>query len=52
MTGCAERPVDEPPACRPPQATFAWCPMCDGPLVPEHAHYRCTGCGWRDSCCD
>lgn len=40
-------------ACRTsPHAVFAWCPACDGPLAPEHAHYRCTECGWRDSCCD
>jgi hypothetical protein len=37
---------------RPPQAVLAWCPMCDGRLEPEHAHYRCASCGWRDSCCD
>jgi len=27
------------------------CPVCDQPMKPEHAHYRCTGCGYRDSCC-
>ena len=37
-------------ACR--FATFAECPMCGADLVPEHAHYRRTTCGWRDSCCD
>lgn len=43
-----------PPACpaRNPLGTFPACPMCDGPLAPEHAHFRCTACGWRDSCCD
>ncbi|HEU5151183.1 MAG TPA: hypothetical protein VFU19_11835 [Iamia sp.] len=25
---------------------------CGGPMVPEHAHYRCTICFQRDSCCD
>ncbi|MEM8925186.1 MAG: hypothetical protein AAGD35_16905 [Actinomycetota bacterium] len=33
-------------------AVFAACPQCDGEMAPEHAHYRCTVCGWRDSCCD
>lgn len=33
-------------------ATFDCCPMCGGEMAPEHAHYRCSGCGWRDSCCD
>jgi hypothetical protein len=45
-----------PPAdascARNPLGTFAACPMCDGPLAPEHAHFRCPSCGWRDSCCD
>jgi hypothetical protein len=31
---------------------FTECPQCGGGMAPEHAHYRCTGCGWRDSCCD
>lgn len=41
-------------ACLPrnPLGTFPGCPMCDGELAPEHAHFRCTSCGWRDSCCD
>jgi hypothetical protein len=33
-------------------AVFAECPQCGGGMAPEHAHYRCTSCGWRDSCCD
>jgi hypothetical protein len=37
---------------RNPLGTFAECPMCGGDLAPEHAHFRCTACGWRDSCCD
>jgi hypothetical protein len=37
---------------RSPLGTFAECPHCGGPLRPEHAHFRCDGCGWRDSCCD
>ena len=35
-----------------PFAVFECCPMCGGDMAPEHAHFRCTGCGWRDSCCD
>lgn len=33
-------------------AVFSECPHCGGDMSPEHAHYRCTSCGWRDSCCD
>jgi hypothetical protein len=33
-------------------AVFAECPACGGAMAPEHAHYRCVACGWRDSCCD
>ncbi|QYG93591.1 hypothetical protein HC251_14935 [Iamia sp. SCSIO 61187] len=28
------------------------CGHCGGPMAPEHAHYRCTVCFQRDSCCD
>jgi hypothetical protein len=28
------------------------CGWCGGVMRPEHAHYRCTACGQRDSCCD
>jgi hypothetical protein len=28
------------------------CLHCGGDLRQEHAHYRCTQCGQRDSCCD
>ncbi|MFY9588170.1 MAG: hypothetical protein WAT66_12020 [Actinomycetota bacterium] len=28
------------------------CGMCGEEMRPEHAHYRCPSCGWRDSCCD
>jgi hypothetical protein len=46
-------PPHEPPVCaRGPLATFAECPLCGGGLAPEHAHFRCRACGWRDSCCD
>jgi len=37
---------------RSPLARFDACPLCGGELAPEHAHFRCGGCGWRDSCCD
>jgi len=39
-------------SCVSPLAVFAECPHCGGALAPEHAHYRCATCGWRDSCCD
>ena len=44
-----------PAAChwqRSPFSTFECCPMCGGDMAPEHAHFRCGACGWRDSCCD
>jgi hypothetical protein len=37
---------------RSPFGTFDCCPMCGGDMAPEHAHFRCGACGWRDSCCD
>ncbi|MBA2280313.1 MAG: hypothetical protein M3527_07620 [Actinomycetota bacterium] len=40
------------PTDRSALGTFADCPMCGSGLAPEHAHFRCTVCGWRDSCCD
>ena len=27
------------------------CPTCGTGMQPEHAHYRCLKCGYRDSCC-
>jgi hypothetical protein len=48
-------PVRYPTAAtcaRSPLGTFAECPLCGGTMAPEHAHERCTSCGWRDSCCD
>lgn len=27
------------------------CPTCGTLMTPEHAHYRCATCGYRDSCC-
>ncbi|MDE0804449.1 MAG: hypothetical protein OSA99_14145 [Acidimicrobiales bacterium] len=41
------------PVCQPsPHAVFSECPHCAGAMRPEHAHFRCGQCGWRDSCCD
>jgi hypothetical protein len=38
--------------CSSPWAIFEECPHCGTSLSAEHAHFRCGGCGWRDSCCD
>ncbi|HEY4238790.1 MAG TPA: hypothetical protein VGM88_03210 [Kofleriaceae bacterium] len=27
------------------------CPTCLVEMQPEHAHYKCAKCGYRDSCC-
>ncbi len=27
------------------------CPSCSTEMHPEHAHYKCPACGYRDSCC-
>ena len=27
------------------------CPLCGEEMNPETSHYRCTFCGYRDSCC-
>ncbi|MCU0261381.1 MAG: hypothetical protein MUE78_10205 [Ilumatobacteraceae bacterium] len=45
-------PVPVTEACRSSLGTFGECPLCGGTLRPEHAHFKCAGCGWRDSCCD
>lgn len=39
-------------SCRARYGTFPECPLCGQGLIPEHAHFKCTSCGWRDSCCD
>jgi hypothetical protein len=39
-------------SCRARYGTFSECPLCGAALIPEHAHFKCRGCGWRDSCCD
>ena len=38
--------------CRSRFGTFPECPLCGSDLTPEHAHFKCRTCGWRDSCCD
>jgi hypothetical protein len=48
----AARPVgspDELQAC--PTDLSIQCPTCGTEMQPEHAHYRCLRCGYRDSCC-
>jgi hypothetical protein len=60
----AERPaqVEAPPstiaagddAAQSPRGTCdlaTTCPNCNTLMQPEHAHYRCGTCGYRDSCC-
>ena len=39
------RPEDEP------RDLSITCPTCSIEMQPEHAHYRCPKCGYRDSCC-
>ncbi|NDD73210.1 MAG: hypothetical protein EBZ52_08585 [Actinobacteria bacterium] len=39
-------------SCRTRHAVFSECPHCGSALHAEHAHFKCSGCGWRDSCCD
>lgn len=46
----APRKTDE--SCRTKFGVFPECPLCGGSLTPEHAHFKCFSCGWRDSCCD
>ena len=43
---------EAPESCRTRFAPFSECPLCGGALHAEHAHFKCAGCGWRDSCCD
>lgn len=44
--------ADTTGGCRSVLGTYPECPMCGSELFPEHAHFKCSGCGWRDSCCD
>ncbi|MEZ4368391.1 MAG: hypothetical protein R2939_19245 [Kofleriaceae bacterium] len=43
----ATAPTTSPPACD----LSTTCPSCGTEMRPEHAHYRCGRCGYRDSCC-
>ena len=46
-------PFDETPVAVSPACDLSTqCGHCGGAMRPEHAHYRCTECGNRDSCCD
>jgi len=47
-----EKRAESASSCRSPLGTYPECPLCGGDLFPEHAHFKCSGCGWRDSCCD
>jgi hypothetical protein len=39
-------------ACDVGQVAGAPCPVCDAPLMQEHAHTRCRSCGWLGKCCE
>jgi hypothetical protein len=44
--------ASEPEAQEPPECDLSTtCPNCGTEMVPEHAHYKCGACGYRDSCC-
>jgi hypothetical protein len=51
------RPADVASSSRPeavkacPTDLSIQCPECGTKMQPEHAHYRCLACGYRDSCC-
>ncbi|MEZ4398523.1 MAG: hypothetical protein R3B06_00785 [Kofleriaceae bacterium] len=38
-----------PPMCKADLSIT--CPTCATLMEPEHAHYKCPRCGYRDSCC-
>jgi hypothetical protein len=42
-----EAAADQSPACD----LGTKCPTCMIEMQPEHAHYRCLRCGYRDACC-
>ncbi len=44
--------ADATGGCRSVHGTYPECPLCGSDLFAEHAHFKCSGCGWRDSCCD
>ena len=43
----AEDPEEPPKPCD----LSTTCPNCSTEMHPEHAHYKCAACGYRDSCC-
>jgi hypothetical protein len=46
--------IEAPEAAQTPRGTCdlaSTCPNCNTLMQPEHAHYRCLTCGYRDSCC-
>ena len=44
--------VDDTSVSPPKQCDLSTtCPNCGAQMQPEHAHYRCGDCGYRDSCC-
>ena len=45
-----ESHAERDPACIPHDLDTV-CPECQTQMRPEHAHYRCPACGYRDSCC-
>jgi hypothetical protein len=44
-------PPEPPPAMQKTCELSTVCPDCGVAMSPEHAHYRCPSCGYRDSCC-
>ncbi|MFT3694918.1 MAG: hypothetical protein QM831_17340 [Kofleriaceae bacterium] len=42
--------VPEAPVAKQCDLTIT-CPTCMIEMQPEHAHYKCAQCGYRDSCC-
>jgi hypothetical protein len=38
--------------CDVGQVAGSPCPVCDAPLMQEHAHTRCRNCGWLGKCCE
>jgi hypothetical protein len=49
LTAPGDRPEAQVKAC--PTDLSIQCPTCGTEMQPEHAHYRCLRCGYRDSCC-
>jgi hypothetical protein len=47
-----EPPKQLAPEDRAPECDLSTtCPNCSTLMQPEHAHYKCGTCGYRDSCC-